>query len=133
MRTNKRVGGIVIKDNTVLLIHRHKKGKKDYWVIPGGGVEDEETLEEALKREMLEETSTHLVKADFVSCFKDGKRDHYFYKTVLDSFDVELGGPELESNTLDNSYTLEWVPVSTALKLNLYPRSTRQVLKTYTH
>jgi ADP-ribose pyrophosphatase YjhB (NUDIX family) len=133
MRTNKRVGGIVFHDNKVLLIHRHKTNKKDYWVIPGGGVEDEETLEEALKREMLEETSTHVVDSQFVSSFKDGKRDHYFYTCTLDTYQVALGGPELEDNTPDNSYTLEWLPISEAIKLNLYPRTTRQVIQTYAH
>jgi len=41
---------VIIKDNKILLIKRTKKDSV-YWVIPGGAVEENETREEALKRE----------------------------------------------------------------------------------
>lgn len=43
MRTNKRVGALLRRDNKVLLIHRFRDNM-EYWVLPGGGVEDEESL-----------------------------------------------------------------------------------------
>jgi ADP-ribose pyrophosphatase YjhB (NUDIX family) len=49
-----RVAGILIKDNKILLV-RHEKNKKSYWLLPGGGVEYGETLSEALVREFQEE------------------------------------------------------------------------------
>ncbi len=49
-----RVAGIVIEDNKLLLI-AHKKNNSVYWLLPGGGVNYGESLEEALKREFLEE------------------------------------------------------------------------------
>ncbi len=45
--------GIVIKDNRIAIFC--KKEKNEY-KLPGGGVEDNESLEEAFKREVLEET-----------------------------------------------------------------------------
>ena len=45
-----RVGSIIIKDEKILLI-AHKKNNHIYWLIPGGGVNFGETLEDALKRE----------------------------------------------------------------------------------
>lgn len=44
---------IIKKDNQYLLVH---SPKLDTYVFPGGGVEDGETKEEALVREVLEET-----------------------------------------------------------------------------
>ena len=51
--------GIVFKDGGIILIHRikEKEGKKkEYYVFPGGGIEGEETHNEAVIREVLEET-----------------------------------------------------------------------------
>ena len=48
------VRGIIFRDNKVLLIHSENKNY-DY-KFPGGGIENNETYEEALKREILEET-----------------------------------------------------------------------------
>lgn len=51
-----RVAGYVQRDQSVLLV-RHEKGDHSYWLLPGGGVEYGESLEEALVREFSEEVS----------------------------------------------------------------------------
>jgi 8-oxo-dGTP pyrophosphatase MutT (NUDIX family) len=60
MRTIKRdiVGGFIFsKDGKLLLGKSHKGGVyKGCWIVPGGGVEQNETHVEAIKRELLEET-----------------------------------------------------------------------------
>ena len=50
----KRVRAVIIQDGRVLTIKRTKPNEI-YRVIPGGGVEDKETNEEALAREVKEE------------------------------------------------------------------------------
>lgn len=50
------VGGLVIDDGAILLVQRGQEPLKGYWSLPGGGVETGERLEEAIRREMLEET-----------------------------------------------------------------------------
>ncbi len=49
-----RVAGILVKDNKILLV-RHEKREKSYWLLPGGGVEMGESAGEALVREFMEE------------------------------------------------------------------------------
>lgn len=44
------------KYSCLLLGRRNKEPNKGLYVLPGGGVEDNESLEEALKREIKEET-----------------------------------------------------------------------------
>jgi 8-oxo-dGTP diphosphatase len=58
-----RVSALCIRDAEVLLIE-HKSFAPDdpelpesYWILPGGAVERGETLDEAVKREMMEETA----------------------------------------------------------------------------
>ncbi len=49
-----RVAGILVKDSKILLV-RHEKNEKSYWLLPGGGVDFGESAEAALVREFQEE------------------------------------------------------------------------------
>jgi ADP-ribose pyrophosphatase YjhB (NUDIX family) len=50
-----RSAAVVVRNESLLVIHRFKDGRT-YCVLPGGGVEDGETLRKACERELLEET-----------------------------------------------------------------------------
>ena len=50
-----RVAVVLVKDGEVLLV-RHRKGDRTYWLLPGGGLDYGETIPECAKRELLEET-----------------------------------------------------------------------------
>jgi len=50
------VGGILIESGKILLIKRATEPNKGLWTIPGGKIKFGEKIEDALKREMLEET-----------------------------------------------------------------------------
>lgn len=56
-------------DGEILLQHRTKDAPvlPDYWAFFGGGIEEGETPEEAVKRECLEELSYELTKPYFLS------------------------------------------------------------------
>ena len=49
-----RVSAILSWDGRILLC-RHVKGDRSYWLLPGGGVNSGESLVDALRRELLEE------------------------------------------------------------------------------
>jgi len=57
MRT--RVTGIVIEDGRILLLDQDTDGPRS-WSLPGGKLEPGETLEQALVREMREETGAEV-------------------------------------------------------------------------
>jgi ADP-ribose pyrophosphatase YjhB (NUDIX family) len=50
-----RAVGLAIESDSVLLI-KHKGDSDEFWIPPGGGVEDSGTFEECVIREMREET-----------------------------------------------------------------------------
>ena len=128
-RTGIRASAIIIKNNQVLLMHRKKEGK-EYWTFPGGGIEDGETGEEAVAREVKEETSLICVrvkKAFEVETFEGGNLHPYYFCEVEDG-QPELGGPEAERNSLDNWYQVELVSLGDIEKINLLPETAKNRL-----
>ena len=89
------VGGVVIRDGKVLLIQRGKEPLKGRWVIPGGTVELGETLEQAVEREVQEETGIHVRPREVVLVFdrieRAGGEVAYHY-VIVDYLCEDLGG-----------------------------------------
>jgi len=50
-----RVSGVIIDDDKILLV-KHRRRAREYWVLPGGKLGPHETVEDCLKREWREET-----------------------------------------------------------------------------
>ena len=69
------VDGIIIKDNKIVLIRRKFDPFKDYWALPGGFVEFNEKTEDAVIREISEETGlkTRIIK--LIGVYSDPLRD----------------------------------------------------------
>jgi 8-oxo-dGTP diphosphatase len=76
MRT--RAGIVLIEDNKVALIERHRAGL-DYYVFPGGGVDIGETSREAAVREAFEELGVEVaIKQEVVMIHFDQSTQVYF-------------------------------------------------------
>ena len=54
---NIGVGGAVVRDGRLLLVRRASRRGRGNWQVPGGFIEPEETIEEAVIREVREEAN----------------------------------------------------------------------------
>ncbi len=60
-----RACGVVIHREQILMV-RHVHDGRDYWTLPGGGIESGETPEQAAAREVLEETGVRVTTERFL-------------------------------------------------------------------
>lgn len=98
---NKRrinVRGIVVRDGKILAVkHKNDDGtEQEYWAIPGGGLEDMETIADGVKREMFEElgVKVEVGKLLFVQQFIS---DREGYEEELELFFLVNSSESLEN------------------------------------
>lgn len=58
---NIGVGGAVVRDGRLLLVRRASRHGRGNWQLPGGFIEPDETIEQAVVREVQEETGVSAV------------------------------------------------------------------------
>lgn len=109
------VRAIVIKDNALLVMHRNKFGH-EYYTLVGGGVDHGETPEQALYREVSEETGLTVAnqRLVFIEESDDIYGPQYIYLCDYQSGEVALNpaSEEAHINQLgQNLYTPMWLPL----------------------
>ena len=85
------VGAIVLDEHgRVLLVQRGKQPGMGLWSVPGGRLENAETLAQAVAREVHEETGL-LVEVGALSCVVERMGDDYHF-VILDYVARVIGG-----------------------------------------
>ena len=69
------VDGIILNNGKILLIRRNRQPFKGRWALPGGFVEYGETTEDAVVREVYEETGLKTRIRDLAGVYSDPNRD----------------------------------------------------------
>ncbi|HCM1310235.1 TPA: NUDIX domain-containing protein [Vibrio parahaemolyticus] len=127
----QRVSALILnrKNAEILLIKRFKEGR-NYWVFPGGGVEPEELLEQAIVREVFEETSLRIDNyQEIFSVVNRGRKEH-FYLVNVQFFEPKLSlhSPERQTQSSSNLYELTWVKLNDLSKLDLVPVEAKEIV-----
>ncbi len=87
----RKARAIVIKDNKLLLIRIDYKDGRVHYLLPGGGVDEGETIKDAIIRETLEEYNAE------VDVIKYLDKQHYH-------IDLEYNGESFRSNRVEYYY-----------------------------
>lgn len=121
----KRVSsrGIIIEDGNVYVMFRRRIKDdgtiKEYYVIPGGGINENETLEENVIREMKEEFSVDVKIKGYLGKDESDEAIAHFFSCSIINGKPKLGGEELERCTEKNYYEIRKVPINDLDKIDI--------------
>ena len=109
------VAAIIQKEGEILLEKRANEPFKGFWCLPGGHIEKNETVEEAVKREVKEETGLDS-ECKFMF-YQDEIIPEINWHAVVLVFNCHVTG-ELKPQK-EEVYELRWFDLEEALKMKL--------------
>ena len=145
MRTIHRdiVGGFIFSKDGKFLLGKNRKGGvyEGSFVVPGGGVDEGETKEIALRREMLEETGIDINEASVKELYQSSgehektlrdtgervfvKMDFYNYRINLNQ-----NADEVVLQTEDDWYQPRWFDIEELSNINLSEPTRNTIIAT---
>ena len=118
------VAAIIVKDNFVALIERSVGGLL-YYLFPGGGVESNESLMEAMVREVREELGLDVEAEKLVAEVSyRGTLQYYFVARITGgTFGTGHGLEIVRPPTFEEgTYAPVWVPLSKIREYSVHPK-----------
>jgi len=100
---------ILQRDSKVLMVRRKKDPFKGQLALPGGFVNEGETVEDAMKREAMEETSLEVEPIDILGVYSDPKRDLRKHIMSVVFVGIVVGGSDKAG---DDAESIEWVDLA---------------------
>lgn len=115
MKIVRVVAAVIRKDNKIFATQRGYGEFKDGWEFPGGKIEEGETPEQALAREIREELNTEIQVGKLIDTIE---YDYPKFHLSMDCFWCEImqGGLELKEHeaarwlSKEELYSVDWLP-----------------------
>ena len=134
MKTIEVAAAIIIKDDSVFATQRGSGEWKGWWEFPGGKIEDGESPEEALVREIREELEAEI---EVEQLFETVEWDYPDFHLNMHCFLCSLKSETLHLNehqaaawlTLETMTSVKWLPADEGLagKIRDYLSSIRKI------
>lgn len=120
MKTIEVVAAVISDGNRVLATQRGYGAYKDWWEFPGGKIEDGETPEEALAREIREELKIEILVGDYIDTVEyDYPEFHLsmkcYWATISHGEPVLLEHEAAKWLTRDELEEVNWLPADRLL------------------
>ena len=115
MKTVRVVAAVIRKDDKIFATQRGYGEFRDGWEFPGGKIEEGETPEQALAREIKEELDTEIQVGKLIDTIE---YDYPSFHLSMDCFWCEImqGGLELKEHeaarwlSKEELYSVDWLP-----------------------
>ena len=120
MKTVRVVAAVIRKDDKIFATQRGYGEFKDGWEFPGGKIEDGESPEQALAREIKEELDTDINVGELIDTIE---YDYQNFHLSMDCFWCEILQGELELKEHESArwlskeklYSVDWLPADIGL------------------
>lgn len=125
-----RCAGIYSENEKILLV-KHRKKQREYYLLPGGGREKDETLLETLKREWKEELNLDIEVGDILfigESFAANKSERNRNVTQV-VFSIKKISGEIKVEQDGTLFAYEWIDISKLKEIPLFPNATEQILE----
>ena len=126
------VGALILDRGRILLVERGHEPLKDYWSLPGGAVETGERLEEALRREVREETGLEIQILHLIEVFErimphaDGSTEYHY---ILIDYVCRPTGGTLQAS--DDANRAQWFTEDEVAGLKVTEGTPRVIAKAF--
>lgn len=122
MKTIEVVAAAIIKDNTILATQRGYGEFKGKWEFPGGKVEENENLENAIIREIKEETNADISVIEYLSTIE---YEYPTFNLIMHTYLCELKNDNLsfvyhDDNNLEHDNMI-WLDLNDLEHLDWLP------------
>lgn len=126
------VGGVVFKDDRVLLVKRGHAPAENLWAVPGGKILPGEKMREAVKREILEETGIAVESGNPVFVFElieYGKNNSIDFHYIIIDFECHYIHGEAVPG--DDACDARWVSRKELAELSVNPKTLELLAEKY--
>ena len=121
-----RAAAIITRNGKLLVFLRRKPGR-EYYSLPGGGAQLEETFADACRREVKEETGLDVIALELVLKYVSLEKEEQFFHVIVSPGEPVLGGPEALHNSPENHYEFAWIDAAQLPHIDLTPAAARRV------
>lgn len=121
----------VIIQNGKLLAIKVNDGKEEWYILPGGGQDCEETLPQAVEREVREETGIEVTCKELLFVIEGVHGESFHRMDLVFSCDYLREVPEAILHGDTNQVGAEWLDLSVLNQLPLYPSKLRRPIMNF--
>ena len=121
-----RIAGIYAKSGKILLV-KHRKAGREYYLLPGGGQEIGESATDALEREWQEELSLRIKPGQFLFCGESVPAEARRTQVFQMVFRVDAIEGQIDVKREGALAGYDWVPINQLDEIAFFPDCLPQV------